>query len=88
MTNDCSGENGLLLTPSIDHLFDRGFISFESIWRPHHFTSLLTELRWPRMGVETQLPVNVGRNLRKVSSTILNTTGVRSCFAQLSKSHL
>jgi putative restriction endonuclease len=22
------GENGLLLTPSIDHLFDRGFISF------------------------------------------------------------
>lgn len=23
------GENGLLLTPSIDHLFDRGFISFE-----------------------------------------------------------
>ena len=33
---DCStnqerldGENGLLLTPSIDHLFDRGYISFE-----------------------------------------------------------
>jgi putative restriction endonuclease len=24
------GENGLLLTPSIDHLFDRGFIGFES----------------------------------------------------------
>jgi len=24
------GENGLLLTPSIDHLFDRGFISFEA----------------------------------------------------------
>lgn len=24
------GESGLLLTPSIDHLFDRGFISFES----------------------------------------------------------
>src|SRR5260370_12476783 len=23
------GENGLLLTPTIDHLFDRGFISFE-----------------------------------------------------------
>src|SRR5262245_54464224 len=23
------GENGLLLTPSIDHLFDRGFISFD-----------------------------------------------------------
>ena len=32
---DCSneerpnGENGLLLTPTMDHLFDRGFISFE-----------------------------------------------------------
>lgn len=24
-----NGENGLLLTPSIDHLFDRGFITFE-----------------------------------------------------------
>ena len=23
------GENGLLLTPSIDHLFDRGFLAFE-----------------------------------------------------------
>ena len=30
-TNDerLNGENGLLLTPSIDHLFDRGFIGFE-----------------------------------------------------------
>lgn len=30
-TNDerLDGENGLLLTPSIDHLFDRGFISFK-----------------------------------------------------------
>jgi len=24
-----NGENGLLMTPSIDHLFDRGFIGFE-----------------------------------------------------------
>ena len=24
------GENGLMLTPTIDHLFDRGFISFEN----------------------------------------------------------
>jgi putative restriction endonuclease len=24
-----NGENGLLLTPTIDHLFDRGFIGFE-----------------------------------------------------------
>jgi hypothetical protein len=25
-----NGESGLLLTPSVDHLFDRGFISFEN----------------------------------------------------------
>jgi len=24
-----NGENGLLLTPTIDHLFDRGFIGFQ-----------------------------------------------------------
>lgn len=31
-TNDerLDGENGLLLTPTVDHLFDKGFISFES----------------------------------------------------------
>lgn len=28
-----NGENGLLLTPNIDHLFDRGFVSFESTGR-------------------------------------------------------
>jgi len=28
-----NGENGLLLTPSIDHLFDRGFIGFEDSGR-------------------------------------------------------
>src|SRR5665811_1939636 len=28
-----NGENGLLLTPSIDHLFDRGFIGFEDFGR-------------------------------------------------------
>lgn len=53
------GENGLLLTPSIDHLFDRGFIGFEDsgglIVSPvAHRPSL------QRMGVETQRIVNVG----------------------------
>jgi putative restriction endonuclease len=52
-------ENGLLLTPSIDHLFDRGFISFEDsgalILSPvAHLPSL------QRMGIETQKFVNVG----------------------------
>ena len=54
------GENGLLLTPTIDHLFDRGFISFEDnggllISPVAHRTSL------ERMGVETDHAVNVGR---------------------------
>jgi hypothetical protein len=53
------GENGLLLTPSIDHLFDRGFIGFEDsgdlIVAPvAHKPSL------QRMGVETQSVFNVG----------------------------
>ena len=54
-----NGENGLLLTPTIDHLFDRGFISFEDsgvlIVSPvAHAPSL------NRMGVETSRTVNVG----------------------------
>jgi len=53
------GENGLLLTPTIDHLFDRGFISFETDGRllvspVVHRTSL------ERMGVPLGERVNVG----------------------------
>jgi len=53
------GENGLLLTPSIDHLFDRGFISFEDsgeivISPVAHRPSL------QRMGVPINRVVNVG----------------------------
>jgi putative restriction endonuclease len=60
-TNDerLNGENGLLLTPSVDHLFDRGFIGFEDsgellISPVAHRPSL------QRMGVETNRLVNVG----------------------------
>jgi putative restriction endonuclease len=60
-TNDerLDGENGLLLTPSIDHLFDRGFIGFESngnliISPVAHRPSL------QRMGIDTTGVVNVG----------------------------
>jgi hypothetical protein len=54
-----NGENGLLLTPTMDHLFDRGFISFENsgvvIVSPvAHISSL------NRMGVATDRIVNVG----------------------------
>jgi len=53
------GENGLLLTPTIDHLFDRGFIGFENngtlILSPvAHCPSL------EKMGVKTTEIINVG----------------------------
>jgi hypothetical protein len=53
------GENGLLLTPTIDHLFDRGFISFEKSGRllvspVAHRESL------ERMGIPVGKRVNVG----------------------------
>jgi len=54
-----NGENGLLLTPSIDHLFDRGFIGFENkgkliISPVAHRPSL------QRMGIDVTGIVNVG----------------------------
>jgi putative restriction endonuclease len=54
-----NGENGLLLTPSIDLLFDRGFIGFEDsgnliISPVAHKPSL------QRMGLETEGITNVG----------------------------
>lgn len=54
-----NGENGLLLTPTIDHLFDRGFISFEDngdllVSPVAHRPSL------ERMGVDTSRKINVG----------------------------
>ena len=53
------GENGLLLTPSIDHLFDRGFISFEGngdlLVAPVAGRESLA-----RMGIETGRRINVG----------------------------
>jgi hypothetical protein len=53
------GENGLLLTPSMDHLFDRGFIGFDdngqTIVSPvAHQESLI------RMSLDPQRPLNVG----------------------------
>jgi len=60
-TNDerLNGENGLLLTPSIDHLFDRGFISFED-----NGELVLSDVAHKesvkRMGVDTEHVVRVG----------------------------
>ena len=53
------GENGLLLTPSIDHLFDRGFVSFEDngalLISPRAHRESLS-----RMGVPVKGVINVG----------------------------
>ena len=54
-----NGENGLFLTPSIDHLFDRGFIGFENngkliISPVAHHPSL------QRMGIDIEHGINVG----------------------------
>ena len=60
-TNDerLNGENGLLLTPSIDHLFDRGFISFQE-----NGTLVISPIAdlpsLQRMGVPTEDMINVG----------------------------
>ena len=54
-----NGENGLLLTPSIDDLFDRGFIGFEDKGRTHNFTGCPPPF-FERMGVDTEKAVNVG----------------------------
>jgi len=53
------GENGLLLTPSIDHLFDRGFITFENSGRLL-VSSVAHKESLRRMGVPVDEVRNVG----------------------------
>jgi hypothetical protein len=53
------GENGLLLTPSIDHLFDRGFISFETNGRLL-LSPVAHRVSLERMGVPVGERLNVG----------------------------
>lgn len=63
------GENGLLLTHSIDHLFDRGFIGFENNGRliispVAHRPSL------QRMGIEVTEPINVGQFYKRTEEVL------------------
>ncbi len=53
------GENGLMLTPSVDHLFDRGFISFEDSGRLL-ISPVADRESLQRMGIEVHQAVNVG----------------------------
>lgn len=53
------GENGLLLTPSIDHHFDRGFIGFEDSGKLI-ISPIAHRLSLQRMGIETSKVINLG----------------------------
>jgi len=53
------GENGLLLTPTIDHLFDRGFISFENNGELL-ISPVAHERSLKRMGIQIGESLNVG----------------------------
>ena len=53
------GENGLLLTPTVDHLFDKGFISFEDTGQVI-VSPVADSVSLKRMGVDRDQRLNVG----------------------------
>jgi len=53
------GENGLLLTPTVDHLFDKGFISFEDSGQLI-VSPVAESVSLKRMGIDCERRVNVG----------------------------
>jgi putative restriction endonuclease len=53
------GENGLLLTPTVDHLFDKGFISFEDSGRLI-VSPVADPVSLKRMGIDSEVGVDVG----------------------------
>ena len=53
------GENGLLLTPTVDHLFDKGFISFEDSGQLI-VSPVADPISLKRMGINYEHRVNVG----------------------------
>jgi putative restriction endonuclease len=55
-----AGGNGLMLTPSIDHLFDRGFISFADEGDVL-ISPVADRVSLRRMGVECEKPIHTGR---------------------------
>lgn len=61
-TNDerLDGENGLLLTPTMDHLFDRGFIGFEDSGRVI-VSPVAHQESLRKMGIDPSSPPTVGK---------------------------
>jgi hypothetical protein len=53
------GENGLLLTPTMDHLFDKGFISFEESGQLI-VSPVADSVSLKRMGIDRERRINVG----------------------------
>ena len=53
------GENGLLLTPTVDHLFDKGFISFEDSGQLI-VSPVADQKSLKKMGIDAEGQVNVG----------------------------
>ncbi len=53
------GENGLLLTPTVDHLFDKGFISFEDSGQLI-VSPVADPMSMKRMGIDHDRRINVG----------------------------
>ena len=53
------GENGLMLTPTVDHLFDKGFISFEDTGRLI-ISPVADKSSLEKMGISCSTPVSVG----------------------------
>ena len=53
------GENGLLLTPTVDHLFDKGFISFEDSGQLI-LSPVADPVSLKRMGIDHEARMNVG----------------------------
>ena len=53
------GENGLLLTPTVDHLFDKGFISFENAGQLI-VSPVADPVSLKRMGIDHDARANVG----------------------------
>jgi putative restriction endonuclease len=53
------GENGLLLTPTVDHLFDKGFISFENAGQVI-VSPVADPVSLKRMGIDRDTRLNVG----------------------------